>query len=565
MKWKQELIRKGKWRGQIPPHLQINRGSQPLFQHRHNSANVQGNDPDIEELNEAMKLMNTCADDEQPTVFHTDYFCSNKEIIAKVPSNEYGLADTGSSHHIFNHLKHFDSKSLTDNTDPTKRLNLAGGSDTLALEKIGTAYLLDVDGKFMAFENSLYVPKLNKNLIAASTLIKRGVMPVVHPSHPNIFSLKLNNRTLFKGFFSGNLMLIKLIEQSVRPTKNLVCSSTSNIKTDSILKLHHRLAHPNFAYLKRMIKEGMITGVSDNCDLSLPPDCVSCMKSKGQRLTFKHNRPRAIHKLENVHVDLRGIIRNTTVNDISYYMLFTYDYTGMKFIYFLKFKDKAPVFAAFEAFLAFAERQSNRKLECLTLDQGSVFFNSTFLPYCREKGIWLHETAPYAPEQNGVSERANKTVISKARAIIQHANIPINLCFEAVNTVIYLDNQTLSLSYNEGKKTPFEARTGRKPSISHIKIFGCAVEYIIRKSQRDTKFSQVTKSGVFLGYTPDNFNYRILDRSTGKILTSHEVYFREHIFPFHDSNPNNYDRILYELNEESDPIQDTMVLIKITI
>lgn len=214
-KWQQELINKGRWRGQVPSHLRSNNNNQSnSFQHRQ-SANIDqttNTDTNFDELTQAMNSMNVSTDNNEPMVFHTDYFCSNKAVQAKIPSNGFGLADTGSSHHMFNNLKHFDRDSLVPNPDPNNRLNLAGGSDTLEIEKIGTAYLLDADGNVMKFENSLYVPLLNKNLIAAGALIKRGVVPTIHPTQPHLSTLNLGKKTLFKGFFSGNLMIVKLIE-----------------------------------------------------------------------------------------------------------------------------------------------------------------------------------------------------------------------------------------------------------------------------------------------------------------------------------------------------------------
>lgn len=136
-----------------------------------------------------------------------------------------------------------------------------------------------------------------------------------------------------------------------------------------------------------MIKQKMIEGVSEDCDLTKPVDCIACIKSKSERPPFSHTRPRAQNKLENIHVDLSGIVRGYVNDGYLYYILFTDDLTGMKFVYFLKSKDKTSVFNAILAFIIFAERQSERKVKCFTLDQGSEFFNSLFVPYCREQGI----------------------------------------------------------------------------------------------------------------------------------------------------------------------------------
>lgn len=96
----------------------------------------------------------------------------------------------------------------------------------------------------------------------------------------------------------------------------------------------------------------------------------------------------------------------------------------MRFVYNLKSKDKETVFEALSHFIAVVERQKDRKLKQFTLDGGSEFFNSLFVPFCEERGIILHKTAAYKPEQNGVAERANKTINAKARALLIQANLP---------------------------------------------------------------------------------------------------------------------------------------------
>lgn len=304
-----------------------------------------------------------------------------------------------------------------------------------------------------------------------------------------------------------------------------------------------------------MIKDGSVTGLPNDCNLNIPVDCIDCIKSKAERPPFSHSRPRSSHKLDNIHVDLSGIVRGRVLDGYMYYILFTDDCTGMRFVYFLKSKDKETVFTAITSFIAYAERHSERRVKCFTLDQGSEFFNSLFVPFCREKGIWLHKTASYTPEQNGVSERANKTITYKARALLQHANLPHAFCFEAISTAVYLDNRTISKSYNNGLMTPFEGWYGRKPSISHIRTFGCAVEFIIRKPNRQNKYDAITKTGILLGFVTDNFNYRVYDLDTKRIITTHDVKFRENYFPFRKTTLFDYTDLFEP--EEIEKMQET--------
>lgn len=207
LKWQRDLIKSGRWRGTIPSHLSQSKGSS-----NH-----------VEELTDAMNSMAVQGDDNGPIAFNTEYVCSYKAYKAKVPSSDYALADTGSSHHMFNELRHFDKSTLYPNPEPEKRLNMAGGKETLLIEQLGTAHFADTHGNLMTFENALYIPTLNKNLIAAGALIKKGVLPAINKEHPHLFTLTIQRKTLvtlFNGFFSGNLMVLKLLGISDTQTIN---------------------------------------------------------------------------------------------------------------------------------------------------------------------------------------------------------------------------------------------------------------------------------------------------------------------------------------------------------
>lgn len=140
----------------------------------------------------------------------------------------------------------------------------------------------------------------------------------------------------------------------------------------------------------------------------------------------------------------------------------------MRFIYPLSSKYKEVVFPVLESFVSFAEQQTDKHLKSFTLDCGSEFFNSLFEPFCMEKGITLHSTAPYTPEQNGVSEQSMKTINSKARAMLLEANVPIRFWYQAAETAVFLHNQTICKASSSLDVTPFEPWHQRKPNLRHI-------------------------------------------------------------------------------------------------
>lgn len=124
--------------------------------------------------------------------------------------------------------KWFEAGSLTKNPDPTQRLTLAGGKESLSVHLTGMVELFDVKEDKIELHTALYVPSLKKNLIAGGAIVKKGVQTIVDQSNKDIFAMIIGDQNLFKGFFNGNLMILKLEPFKVSPTiKNL--NSTSQL------------------------------------------------------------------------------------------------------------------------------------------------------------------------------------------------------------------------------------------------------------------------------------------------------------------------------------------------
>lgn len=474
------------------------------------------------------------------TALNCEYFCSNHTATAPVVKGDWALNDTGASHHMFKTTEFFVNNSLVPNPDISRRLTLAGGDKTLTVHSIGTIELLDVLSGRIELHHALYVPELNKNLIAGGALVKKGVTSIINPTDSKIFSMFCNGRRLFDGFFSVNLMFIRLQSAKASTPVSTVLPYPSPVgfsadAKNSLLLLHKRLGHVNQQYLCRMIDRGCVEGIEKMG--GKPFDCIPCIKSKSQSLPFLHTRPCAIDFLQNIHVDLSGIIRNESIHDTSYFILFTDDYSSMRFIYPLSSKRKEHVFPVIESFISYAERQTDRHVKGFTLDCGSEFFNSLFEPYCLEKGIILHATAPYTPEQNGVSERSMKTINGKARAMLLEANVPAHFWYQAAETAVFLHNRTICTASGDLDTTPFELWYKRRPNIHHLRVFGCSAQILIRKPLRGGKFEEVTHDGVLLGFVDDNFNYRVFNLDTNKIIVTHSVFFQENVFPFQTLAP----------------------------
>lgn len=464
-------------------------------------------------------------------------------------NSKWGLKDTGASHHMFNTISFFVTSSLKRVEDQNKRLKLAGRNATLAVHSTGSVKLKAGDGSVFMLKECLYVPELSRNLIAAGALIKQGVTTILNGDENECFAMIKGDLVLFNGVFCGNLMLLGLEPVSLSDSS---ISMESQQRANGCDLQHRRLGHLNYNYIKLMSKGNMADGICGSPSPNSP--CNVCAKSKSRKLPFSGTRPRATKFLQNVHVDLSGINRVKGLFNEQYYILFCDDYSTYCHIFPLTTKCKEKVFLVFVEYLAAVERQTSQKLRQYTLDNGSEFINTVMDEYCKELGITLHKTAPYTPQQNGVSERMNQTIINMARSMMVQSGVPLNFWYLAVSTAVYIRNRTLTSALND-HKTAYEMWNFRIPTVKHLKVFGCKVHRLIRKELRENKYSQFTSEGVMVGYTEDNYNFQIFDLETKKVIISHDVVFFEDSFPFLKSPPPDAD-IFPSLEE--DPTEDNI-------
>jgi len=152
------------------------------------------------------------------------------------------------------------------------------------------------------------------------------------------------------------------------------------------------------------------------------PQCRTCLLGKQARFPFKGGVSRICQKLELVHTDVCGPMSEPSLNGSRYFITFTDDLTRMSWIYFLRAKTE--VADAFMKFKALVENQSGKKIKALKSDNESEYTANKFKLICEQAGIVQQFTAPYSPQQNGVSERKNRSIMEMARCMMQEKNLP---------------------------------------------------------------------------------------------------------------------------------------------
>lgn len=249
----------------------------------------------------------------------------------------------------------------------------------------------------------------------------------------------------------------------------------------------------------------------------------NCVYGKQSRPSFpKRQARRAVEVLELVHADLCGPMQTDSIGGSKYFLLFTDDYSRMSWSFFLHSKFEA--FQNFKKFKAAVEKQSGKNIRTLRTDRGGEFLSKEFINFCEIEGIHHELTTPYTPEQNGVTERKNRTVIELARSMLKHKRLPNEFWAEAVATAVHILNVSPTKALTN--VTPHEAWSGIKPSVGHFRVFGC-IGYVFIEQHKRSKLDDKSLKHIFIGYYHQTKGYRLYNPMNGKFVVSRNVRFDE--------------------------------------
>jgi transposase InsO family protein len=284
---------------------------------------------------------------------------------------------------------------------------------------------------------------------------------------------------------------------------------------------HCRYGHLSLKGLKVLAKKEMVKGLPVLQDSN--EVCSDCVVSKHHRDSIpKTSTWRASEKLELVHSDICGPINPSSNGGCRYFITFTDDYSRKTWTYPLK--DKSSAFDVFERFKALVEKQSGCMIKCIITDRGGEFTSDKFKSFCNEHGIKRQLTTTYTPQQNGVSERKNRTLMNMVRSLLTGKCVPKRFWPEAVVWATYVINRSPTLSVKD--VTPEEAWSGVKPSVGYFRIFGCLAYAHVPDAQRK-KLDPKSIKCILLGVSEESKAYKVFDPINKKIIISRDIVFDE--------------------------------------
>ncbi|GJT18538.1 putative ribonuclease H-like domain-containing protein [Tanacetum coccineum] len=191
-------------------------------------------------------------------------------------------------------------------------------------------------------------------------------------------------------------------------------------------------------------------------------------------------------------------------------------------VFFLATKDETS--GILKSFITEIENLVDKKVKIIRCDNGTEFKNRVMSEFCEQKGIKREFSVARTPQQNGVAERRNRTLIEAARTMLADSKLPTTFWAEAVNTACYVQNRVLVVKPHN--KTPYELFRGRTPALSFMRPFGCHVT-ILNTLDYLGKFDGKSDEGFFVGYSMNSKAFRVYNIRTRKVEENLHIRFLE--------------------------------------
>ncbi|GJR08036.1 putative ribonuclease H-like domain-containing protein [Tanacetum coccineum] len=375
------------------------------------------------------------------------------------------------------------------------------------------------------FENVYYVEELqNFNLFSVSQICDTKNKVLFTDSECLVlskeFKLPDSSQVVLRIPRRHNLYCFNLAH--IHPEREIKCL-LAKASLDESTKWHRRMAHVNFKNMNKLANHGLVNGLPSKL-FTNEHNCVACNKGKQHKASYKAITAVSTisEPLQLLHMDLFGPTSIRSIDHKYYSLVVTDDFSRFSWVFFLGTKDET--FYLLRDFITFVENQLTKKVKAIRCDNGTEFKNSSLIELCGSKGIKRDYSVARTPQQNGVAERKNRTLIEAARTMLADSKLPTMFWTEAVSTACYVLNRVLVTRPHN--KTPYELLSGKVPNVSHLKPFGCHVT-ILNTSDHLGKFEGKADEGFLVGYSAHSKAYRVYNLSNKRIEETLNLRYME--------------------------------------
>jgi len=365
-------------------------------------------------------------------------------------------------------------------------------------------------------KDAMLVDELKHNLFSISQFCENG-FTITFNTQCCIIKHNDDKDVMFKGLRVNNVYVLDLDDVSSSGVKCLIA------KNEDSWLWNRRISHVHFDLLNKIVSKDLVVGLPK---IKFENDrlCDACQKGEQTRVSFKPKKFVSTSKpLELLHLDLFGPSGTRSLASNYYGFVIVDDFSRFTWTLFLSSKDDT-----FDAFIKFAniiQNQISLKIISLRSDHGAEFVNHRFEDYSDEFGISHNFSCPRTPQQNGVVERKNRVLEELARTMINEMKLPKCFWADAINTACHVLNRVIIRSILD--KTPYKLLKGRKPNLSHLRVFGCKCFVSNDGKDKLGKFDAKADDGIFLGYSYNSKAYRVFNKWTLTVEESIHVAFDE--------------------------------------
>ena len=205
-------------------------------------------------------------------------------------------------------------------------------------------------------------------------------------------------------------------------------------------------------------------------------------------------------------MDLFGPVNVMSMSKKRYALVIVDDYSKYTWVLFLHSKDETPQMVIDH--MKLIKLDSKAPVRAIRSDNGTEFKNQLLNDFCSDKGISRQYSAPRTPQQNGVVEMKNRTLIEAARTMLSESGLPMYVWAEAVNTACYTQNRTLI--NKDLMKTPYEIMNNKKPTLKYFHVFGAKCFVLKDGDDRRGKFEAKAYEAIFVGYSRRSYRVYII-------------------------------------------------------
>lgn len=424
---------------------------------------------------------------------------------------EHWIVDSGASSHMCANPEFF--VAIEEPNASTPRFVTVADGEKAMVKGVGNCQIVcygqDGDTKQITLTEVLYVPDLDMNLVSVGQLVSKGAN--VNFDHGGC-TIACGERVAAVAVRKNGLYHLRMVEYS-KAMKVECCGK------ECVHDWHRKLGHRDVHVVQDLVQRQLATGIKvRNCGMKIT--CETCLAGKFARLPFpKKAKKKSAAVMDLVHSDLCGPMKTVTPGGRRYFLTLIDDHSRYTMLYLLR--EKSETCEAIKDYVHKMKTLFGKPPKKLRTDQGGEYRSGELMMFLKCEGIQQEFTTAYTPQQNGVAERKNRSLVEMARCLLLEAGMHNRYWGEAINTANFLQNM---LPTKGAEVTPFENWHGFKPDMGMLQVFGSEAYVFVPEAKR-TKLEAKAVKMVFVGYSLQHKAWRFINTKTNQITISRDARF----------------------------------------